>query len=48
MTVETTVIMTVAMKLLYNLALVAGTAFLMVMYNWSGWWFLLTIALMSP
>ena len=47
MTVETTVIMTVAMKLLYNLALVAGTAFLMVMYNWSGWWFLLTLSLMT-
>jgi len=39
--------MIVAMKLIYNLALVAGTVFLMVNYNWSGWWFLLTIELMA-
>lgn len=39
--------MTTALKLLYNLALIAGTVFLMVTYNWSGWWFLLTITLMA-
>jgi hypothetical protein len=27
---------------LYNLVLVAGTAYLVAMHNWSGWWFLLT------
>jgi hypothetical protein len=28
---------------IYNLILVAGTAYLVQAYNWSAWWFLLTI-----
>lgn len=27
---------------LYNLILVAGTAYLVAIHDWSGWWFLLT------
>lgn len=33
--------------LLYNLCLVTGTAYLVTVYDWSPWWFLLTILLMS-
>ena len=32
--------------LLYNFALVAGTAFLIVEYSWSMWTFLITMVLM--
>lgn len=32
--------------LLYNFALVAGTTWLVAMHDWSGWWYILTIALM--
>jgi hypothetical protein len=32
--------------LLYNFALVAGTVYLIVFYDWSPWWFLLTILLL--
>jgi hypothetical protein len=28
--------------LIYNFALVAGTAWLVALHDWSGWWFLLT------
>lgn len=32
--------------LLYNFALVAGTVYLIVFYDWSPWWFLLTVLLL--
>jgi hypothetical protein len=32
--------------LLYNFALVAGTVYLIVFFDWSPWWFLLTILLL--
>jgi hypothetical protein len=28
---------------IYNLILVAGTAYLVQVHNWSAWWFLLTL-----
>lgn len=31
----------------YNLALVAGTAWLVVEYQWSAWWFALTLCLIG-
>lgn len=31
--------------LLYNLCLVTGTAYLVAVYDWSPWWFLLTLLL---
>jgi hypothetical protein len=37
----------VKMPYLYNFALLAGTAFLVVFYDWSAWWFLLTVAAMA-
>lgn len=33
--------------MIYNLILVAGTAYLVALYDWSPWWFVLTIALMA-
>lgn len=33
----------VAIILIYRLLALAGTAYLVQVYNWSGWWFLLTI-----
>ena len=32
--------------LLYNLCLVTGTAYLVAVYDWSPWWFLLTLLLL--
>jgi len=32
--------------LVYNFMLVAGTAYLVALYNWSPWWFLLTFGCM--
>jgi hypothetical protein len=32
--------------LLYNFGLVAGTAYLVAVYDWSGWWFLVTLLFM--
>jgi hypothetical protein len=32
--------------LIYNFLIVAGTAYLVAVYDWSGWWFLLTIMLL--
>jgi hypothetical protein len=32
--------------LIYNFLIVAGTAYLVAIYDWSGWWFLLTFMLM--
>ena len=29
--------------ILYNLTLLGGTAYLVQQYNWSAWWFLLTV-----
>lgn len=33
--------------MIYNLCLVAGTAYLVALHDWSPWWFLLTIMLMA-
>jgi hypothetical protein len=32
---------------LYNLCLFAGTAYLIIEYDWSAWWFLLAVLVMS-
>lgn len=32
--------------LLYNLILIAGTAYLVAVMNWSAWWFVLTVCLL--
>lgn len=32
---------------LYNLSLVAGTVYLIQFHDWSPWWFLLTVVLMT-
>jgi hypothetical protein len=32
--------------LIYNFMIVAGTAWLVAVHDWSGWWFLLTVAIM--
>jgi hypothetical protein len=32
--------------LIYNFAIIAGTAWLVALHDWSGWWFLLTFAMM--
>ena len=32
--------------LIYNFMIVAGTAWLVALHDWSGWWFLLTLAMM--
>ena len=34
--------MTTIAVLIYNFCLVAGTAYLVALHDWSGWWFLLT------
>ncbi len=34
-----------ALVLMYNLSLLAGTVVLIQFYDWSPWWFLLTILL---
>jgi hypothetical protein len=33
--------------LVYNVTLLAGTAYLVTVYNWSGWWFLLTLCCLT-
>jgi TctA family transporter len=38
---------TVLIIALYNLSLFAGTAYLVIEYDWSAWWFLLTILIMG-
>jgi len=38
---------TVLIIALYNLSLFAGTAYLIIEYDWSAWWFLLTIAILG-
>ena len=32
---------------IYNLAILAGTVFLIVEYNWSAWWMLLAVCLLG-
>jgi hypothetical protein len=32
--------------IIYNFLIVAGTAWLIAVYDWSGWWFALTFALL--
>lgn len=36
----------VLMAILYNLTLVAGTAYLVALHDWSPWWFLFTLFLL--
>lgn len=31
----------------YNLAIIAGTAYLIQFYDWSAWWFLLSVLLLA-
>jgi fatty acid desaturase len=38
---------TVLIIALYNLSLFAGTAYLIIEYDWSPWWFLLTVLVMG-
>jgi hypothetical protein len=38
---------TVLIIAVYNLSLFAGTAYLIIEYDWSAWWFLFTILVMS-
>jgi hypothetical protein len=38
---------TVLIIALYNLSLFAGTAYLVIEYDWSAWWFLLTVLVMG-
>ena len=38
---------TVLIIALYNLALFAGTAYLIIEYDWSAWWFLFTVLVMG-
>jgi hypothetical protein len=33
--------------LIYNLIIVGGTAYLVALHDWSGWWFLLTLMLLA-
>ena len=33
----------IALVLCYNLAMIAGTAYLVEFHNWSGWWFMVTL-----
>ena len=35
--------MTTLIILIYNLILLSGTAYLVAVHDWSGWWFVLTI-----
>lgn len=32
---------------IYNLAILAGTAYLVTKHGWSGWWFVLAVMLMA-
>lgn len=38
--------MNVLIICLYNLILVAGTAYLVALHDWSPWWFLLTVIML--
>jgi len=38
---------TVLIIALYNLCLFAGTAYLVIEYDWSAWWFLLTVVILG-
>jgi hypothetical protein len=35
------------MLMVYNITLLSGTAYLIIQYNWSTWWFLLTVMLLG-
>lgn len=39
--------MTYLIVAIYNLILVAGTAYLVALHDWSPWWFLLTVLLLA-
>jgi hypothetical protein len=47
MTSQTRDVLVALIVFAYNLSLVAGTAYLVTVYEWSAWWFVLTIMLMS-
>jgi hypothetical protein len=32
--------------LIYNLIIISGTAYLVALHGWSGWWFLLAILML--
>ena len=32
--------------IIYNLIIITGTAWLVAVHDWSGWWFALTVAVM--
>ena len=38
---------TLSIIALYNLCLLAGTSYLVIEYDWSAWWFLLTVLAMG-
>ena len=40
-------ILIVILILIYCMALITGTVILVEKYNWSGWWFLLTVLFYS-
>ena len=39
--------MTILIIALYNLTLIAGTAYLVALHDWSPWWFALTVLLLA-
>lgn len=39
--------MVVLAVVLYNFSILAGTAYLVAERDWSGWWFLLAVAIMA-
>lgn len=47
MTKETNDLITTLLLLCYNFMLLAGTAYLVIMFEWSAWWFLLTVFLLA-
>lgn len=40
-------IMKLLILAIYNLAILAGTVYLIVEYNWSAWWMLLAVGLLG-
>jgi hypothetical protein len=39
--------MTTVAVLIYNFSIVAGTAYLVALHNWSGWWFVLAFLMLA-
>ena len=39
--------MSILYLLIYNLAILSGTVFLIVEYDWSAWWMLLAVCLLG-